>query len=167
MVAQGVDKMETKICTKCGIEKSLDDFSWRDKLKGTRRSECKICQSNYMKERYKEKRQAIGEIKQDLSCAKCGYNEYPTALDFHHLDPNQKDTTVARMIAAKYSLERALNEINKCICLCANCHRVFHFLEKEQGLTIEEFLNDGVSPSRSKAQDFDSCIVGSNPTTPA
>jgi len=63
MVAQGVDLMETKICTKCGIEKSIDDFAWRDKAKGTRRSECKTCHSNYMKEKYKEKRQAIGEIK--------------------------------------------------------------------------------------------------------
>jgi len=44
------------------------------------------------------------------------------------------------MIAAKYSLERALSEIDKCVCLCANYHRVFHFLEKEEGITIDEFL---------------------------
>ena len=42
--------METKICTKCGLEKPLDDFSWRNKSKGTKRSECKVCQSSYMKE---------------------------------------------------------------------------------------------------------------------
>ena len=132
--------METKICTKCGIEKPITEFNWRDKSKGTHRSECKICHTNYMKEQYKKKREAVGGIKQELSCAKCGYNEYPTALDFHHLDPTQKDTTVARMIANNYSLERAFTEIDKCICLCANCHRVFHFLEKEEGITIEEFL---------------------------
>lgn len=116
-----------------------------------------------MKEQYKKKRETVGEIKQELSCAKCGYNEYSTALDFHHLDPNQKDTTVARMLANRYTLDKITNEINKCICLCANCHRVFHFLEKEQGLTIEEFLNNGVSLGRSKAQDFDSRIRGSYP----
>ena len=71
------------------------------------------------------------------------------------------------MLANRYTLDRVYEEIEKCVCLCANCHRVFHFLEKENEITIEEFLNDGVSPSRSKAQDFDSCIVGSNPTTPA
>ena len=34
------------------------------------------------------------------------------------------------------------NEINKCVTLCANCHREFHYLEKAQGLTIEEYLGD-------------------------
>ena len=120
-----------------------------------------------MKQIYANKRKTVGDIKQTLSCAKCGYNEFPVALDFHHLDPTQKDTTVARMLANNYQLDKTLQEIDKCICLCANCHRVFHFLEKEYGLTIEEFLNNGASPSWSKAQDFDSCIVGSNPTTPA
>ena len=134
------DKMETKVCTKCGIEKPITEFNWRSKANGTHRSECKICHTNYMKERYKQKREAIGELKQELSCAKCGYNEYPTALDFHHLDPSKKDTTVARMTANNYSLNRTLEEIDKCVCLCANCHRVFHFLEKTEGLTIEEFL---------------------------
>lgn len=132
--------METKICTKCGIEKPITEFNWRNKSKGTHRSECKICHTNYMKEQYKKKREAVGEIKQELACAKCGYNEYPTALDFHHLDPTQKDTTVARMIANNYSLDRTFAEIDKCVCLCANCHRVFHFLEKEKRITLEEFL---------------------------
>ena len=44
------------------------------------------------------------------------------------------------MVANNYRLDKTLQEIDKCICLCANCHRVFHFLEKEQKLTIEEFL---------------------------
>ena len=132
--------METKICTKCGIEKPITEFNWRNKAKGTHRSECKICHCNYMKQIYKEKRQTIDDIKQSFKCAKCGYSEYPIALDFHHLDPEQKDTTVARMISNNYTLERVYNEIEKCVCLCANCHRIFHFLEKEQKLTIEEYL---------------------------
>lgn len=159
--------METKICTKCGIEKPIAEFHWRNKALGTRRSECKECHTNYMKANYQKKRDTIDDIKEQLSCAKCGYNEYAIALDFHHIDPKQKDTTVARMLSNNYTLERTLKEIEKCVCLCANCHRAFHFLEKEYGMTIDDFLIDGVSPSRSKAQDFDSCIVGSNPTTPA
>ena len=75
-----------------------------------------------------------------MKCAKCGYNEYPIALDFHHLDPSQKDEKVSRWVSNHYSIERALEEMKKCICLCANCHRVFHFLEKEQNITIEQFL---------------------------
>ena len=159
--------METKVCTKCGIEKPLTDFHWRNKAQGTHRSECKECHTKYMKEQYQYKKDTVEQIKQELACAKCGYNEYPVALDFHHLNPKEKDTTIARMTSNKYRLDKTLEEIDKCICLCANCHRVFHYLEKEQGLTIIEFLNNGVSPSWSKAQDFDSCIVGSNPTAPA
>ena len=44
--------MGTKVCTKCGKELSIEEFNWRDKKKGTRRSECKYCQSNYMKQKY-------------------------------------------------------------------------------------------------------------------
>lgn len=38
------------------------------------------------------------------------------------------------------SLDTTLNEIQKCILLCSNCHREFHYFEKENGITIEEYL---------------------------
>lgn len=132
---------EMKVCTKCGIEKPITDFNWRDKAKGTRRSECKICHTQYMKNKYQKKREFVGEIKQKLACAKCGYNEYAVALDFHHIDPAQKDTTIARLISNRSTLDKVKEEIDKCICLCSNCHRVFHFREKEEGITIEQFLS--------------------------
>ena len=44
--------METKICTKCGKEKPLTEFNWRNKSKGTLRSECKECHTAYMKQKY-------------------------------------------------------------------------------------------------------------------
>ena len=132
--------MDTKICTKCGIEKPLSEFNFRSKKNGTYRSECKTCHSSYMKQIYKQKKDQVIDLKTELKCAKCGYNEYGVALDFHHLDPTQKDMTVARMMSNKYRVDAVMKEIEKCVCLCANCHRVFHFLEHEQGITIEEFL---------------------------
>ena len=33
------------------------------------------------------------------------------------------------------------NEIEKCIVLCSNCHRDFHYLEKKDGISIEEYVN--------------------------
>lgn len=30
--------------------------------------------------------------------------------------------------------------MKKCIILCANCHREFHYLERLNGITIDEFL---------------------------
>lgn len=133
--------METKICTKCGIEKPISEFNWRNKTQGTRRSECKICHSQYMKQQYQMKKDIVREIKLDFSCQKCGYNKSAAALDFHHLDPNEKDTTIARMTSNRYQLDTVYEEIKKCVVLCANCHREFHDLEHKTGITIEEFLD--------------------------
>ena len=46
----------TKICTKCGKELLIEEFNWRNKTKGTRRSECKYCHTQYMRDKYKEKK---------------------------------------------------------------------------------------------------------------
>ena len=93
-----------------------------------------------MKERYYSKKEEIREVKKQLSCVKCGYNKCVEALDFHHVNPQEKENTVARMIANSYGIEKAYEEIEKCIVLCANCHREFHFLEKEEKITLEDFL---------------------------
>lgn len=54
-------------------------------------------------------------------CRICGYDRYPCALEFHHLDPTEKRMTVsARGIA--YALETLRLEAEKCVLLCANCH---------------------------------------------
>jgi len=57
-------------------------------------------------------------------CQRCGYNEFPSGLSFHHINPKEKDRTVALSSATK--LERIMPEIDKCILLCLNCHLSFH-----------------------------------------
>ena len=135
--------METKICTKCGRELPLDQFNWRSKAKGTRRDDCKDCHNGYMKEKYREKKLEIQDLKQGLKCAKCGYDRCGAALDFHHINPDEKDERIAQMISNRYSLDKIYEEIKKCVVLCANCHREFHAIEHENiGFTIEQFLQD-------------------------
>ena len=73
---------------------------------------------------------------QKLSCAKCG-DTRTYVLDYHHRDSTEKEFTIGKM--KKGSLELIQKEIDKCIVLCANCHREFHWLEK-QGLTLDEYL---------------------------
>ena len=131
--------METKICSKCGIEKSIDDFHWRNKALGTRRSECKECHNNTVKKRYAENKQTINDLKEGKCCEKCGYDKCSAALDFHHIDPSTKIDTVAKL-STHANIEAAINEIKKCVLLCANCHREFHYLEEKNGITLEEFL---------------------------
>lgn len=134
--------METKRCTKCGKELPLTDFNWRDKKTGTRRSECKYCHSDYMKQRYKEKREIIEHLKSQCACAKCG-DTRGYVLDYHHIDPTTKENTVARLIVGNYRLDKAIQEIEKCVILCANCHREFHhFQTLNPQLTLEDYLQE-------------------------
>jgi predicted HNH restriction endonuclease len=60
-------------------------------------------------------------------------------LDFHHIDKETKEFTIGAI--KKGSKEKILKEIDKCVCLCANCHREFHHLEREQQITLQEYLD--------------------------
>ena len=130
--------MDTKVCTKCGKEFPIVDFNWRDKKKGTRRSECKYCHNTYMNEKNNNNRSVIQNLKESQCCKKCGEQRW-YLLDYHHLDPSQKTERIAKLMI-RSSLDITLNEIQKCILLCSNCHREFHYFEKENGITIEEYL---------------------------
>jgi len=67
-------------------------------------------------------------IMKDQRCAHCG-NSDTRVLEWHHLDPDKKDLSIARMLSRR-SYSSILAEIQKCICLCANCHRILHACEK-------------------------------------
>jgi transposase len=54
-------------------------------------------------------------------CALCGYDRSPAALEFHHVDPASKSFSVG-LDGVTRSLERAREEVRKCILLCSNCH---------------------------------------------
>lgn len=57
-------------------------------------------------------------------CIKCGYNKCVRALDFHHIDPKEKDFSISQ----KWNtIIKCLEEIKKCILLCSNCHRELHY----------------------------------------
>ena len=60
-------------------------------------------------------------------CEKCGYNKCNGALEFHHLNPEEKDFSISTSGTTK-SFERIKKEIDKCILVCANCHREIHYL---------------------------------------
>lgn len=56
-------------------------------------------------------------------CQICGYNRYQDALDFHHLVPSQKDYNIS---GGTKSFNTLKSEVDKCILVCANCHREIH-----------------------------------------
>lgn len=56
-------------------------------------------------------------------CEKCGYHKSIAALEFHHLDPSKKDFGISKK---RVKWETLKLELDKCILLCANCHREVH-----------------------------------------
>lgn len=58
-------------------------------------------------------------------CIICGYNRCMSALEFHHLDQNKKDFSIS-VNGYTMSWEKIKNELDKCVCVCANCHREIH-----------------------------------------
>ena len=72
-------------------------------------------------------------------CRICGYNRCLKALEFHHLDPTKKDFGISSKGYAR-SWEKVKNEIEKCVLLCANCHREFHagMLQLPQVTVVEK-----------------------------
>jgi len=58
-------------------------------------------------------------------CQECGYHKCNDALEFHHLDPTQKDFEISGRGMSR-SWEKVEKELDKCVMLCANCHREAH-----------------------------------------
>lgn len=56
-------------------------------------------------------------------CECCGYSKCIEALEFHHLDPSKKDFQIS---GTSKSFEVLKKEADKCILVCANCHREIH-----------------------------------------
>lgn len=57
-------------------------------------------------------------------CSRCGYDKSVAALEFHHLDPKQKERGIGN--GRTISWDRVKAEIEKCVLVCANCHREIH-----------------------------------------
>ena len=121
--------MSTKVCSKCGRELPLEKFE-------PGRNQCRDCRNARRKElrqqNPKKHRQEAAKRQEEQTlwlnslkdkCVVCGESE-SVCLDFHHIDPNEKDFTIGKH--RNKSRENLLKEIQKCVVLCANCHRKLH-----------------------------------------
>lgn len=113
-----------KTCPRCKIPKETStEFYTRRSGKNTS-AYCKKCHIDQSLERQRRlKLEAIAY--KGGACVRCGYNKYPGALDFHHLDPTTKDFSISRVKKTSMNKE-ILDELDKCILVCANCHRETH-----------------------------------------
>lgn len=58
-------------------------------------------------------------------CEVCGYDRCVEALDFHHNDLSSKKFGISEKGYIQ-SWKKVVEELNKCILICANCHRELH-----------------------------------------
>jgi len=102
---------KTKKCRGCRKTKPIKKFS-------TGSPYCKRC--------VYEKTYKIGkwldDIKIKSGCIACEYSEHPSALVFHHKNPKEKSFGFCN----KKKSKEVLQEIEKCVVLCANCHTLIH-----------------------------------------
>lgn len=76
-------------------------------------------------------RQRWRDYKATLSCIQCGEN-HPATFDFHHV-VRSKDNKKVNKLLTNGNYKAALKEIEeRCIVLCANCHRKLHDAEHLQ-----------------------------------
>ena len=93
----------------------------KDKRKYAHRAE-------YLKAAVDRRRKQIRQMALEYKggkCSICAYNRCIKALEFHHLESDKKDFGISSKGYTR-SWQRVKEELDKCILLCANCHREAH-----------------------------------------
>lgn len=127
-----------KTCTKCKETKKLAEFCKFARAKDGYQPACKKCMAKaYNASRAKKKehylataqkrrnqiQEQVRNWKSKKGCSNCE-EAFGPCLELHHLDPSTKEDNPSNL--ASVSFESFLKEAEKCIVLCANCHRKVH-----------------------------------------
>lgn len=57
-------------------------------------------------------------------CSRCGYDRCVDALEFHHVNPAEKEFKLGS--GNTMSWQEYKRELSKCILVCSNCHKEIH-----------------------------------------
>ena len=131
--------MNTKICTKCKKEKTIESFFIKNKKTGKRKAQCGECEKESKNKYYHNNRERVSKnvyqakklrievarkfVLEYLNlhpCIDCGEKDV-VVLEFDHL--KDKNKGISKMVSEGYNTQKILEEINKCVVRCANCHR--------------------------------------------
>lgn len=129
---QNNEQQAERICPLCGQ-------TFKPIYKGYTRKFCFNCSPSYSKN--DGRAQNLTAIRRALKrqlvkykggkCEICGYNKCISALQFHHINSQEKDFTISEQLnLSNFNIQKYYNEVDKCILVCANCHAEIH--EKEQ-----------------------------------
>jgi hypothetical protein len=137
---QKIDEEGKRYCPCCQTYKKVDEFYSRRKTNCT--GYCRKCISRRTTERQRNMKKTMIEYKggrcQNPNCSTPGgYNRSINGLDFHHIDPAKKEFDLSQMRLSKMN-EKIKDELDKCLLLCANCHREVH-----EEIVLERQKNEG------------------------
>lgn len=116
-----------KIVKDCMHHGICEHYYYHDKQFRLKTKCCKCSTTAVQKRRDKLKEMAVVHL--GGKCIECGYCKSIAALEFHHKDPNEKDFGISAKGYTR-SWERVKKELEKCVLLCANCHREIHAGER-------------------------------------
>ncbi len=123
-----------KICNSCNSLLPLSEYytnGYTTTGKTKYKSKCKVCETLSIKDRFYNLIQEYLDISgRTYSCSKCNYSNIFGSLDFHHTESNKEFeiSSVSKNISQDRFIEEVVPELNKCIILCPNCHRLEHIL---------------------------------------
>ena len=93
--------------------------------------------SEHTKQKRVKQRKEYDIIKQELvdykggKCQICGYSDKCLAVyDFHHVE-GEKEFQISEMRNRNIKYKILIQEVDKCILVCSNCHRKIHFGDKQ------------------------------------
>ena len=111
-----------RFCPKCQTQQPLENYNKRPN--GNLQSYCRTCLNNNRYDLLKQRKlQLIQEF--GNKCSICGYDKCIAALEFHHINPNEKEFHLGK--AQTTNLAKLRKELSKCILVCSNCHKEIHY----------------------------------------
>jgi hypothetical protein len=122
-----MQKIIEKECKKHGLSVFVFEL-------GSKRYRCKKCRAQSVMNTRRNAKKRLLEVFGNKCCI-CGYFKCLGALEFHHVDSMTKNFSISSSKANTRSLKVKMKEAQKCLVLCANCHR-----EVESGLILKEVL---------------------------
>ena len=116
-----------KQCKSCNQVLPETKFKFRSqggRQRGQRNSMCNRClYVKYTRPNADKKLKEVQDYQMEKGCADCGYAAHPAAMEFDHVNGDDKCFNIGEKIGA-YTREVIWAEIAKCEVVCANCHAI-------------------------------------------
>lgn len=135
-----------RLCRNCANKMNRDYKKRRmsDENDSYREDEKKRAKQWYRGTYRKKRDELLNKYK--TPCLKCG-EQAMECIVFHHIEPLKKSFCVGGGALGKHREEEIASEVEKCVCLCENCHRKFHhkyFHQVDNPISaLETFLREG------------------------